>query len=264
MHLNRQTFNFDGAVTARLHIGCAGWSIPKAMAGRFSEGGSHLNRYARRFSAVEINSSFYRPHRPATYQRWAGSVPENFRFSVKVPRRITHDLRLRNAEVPLSEFLEQCLALGQKLGPLLLQLPPSLAFHCAVVHNFFQVLRSRYDGDVACEARHPSWFGEKAERMLREFAVARVAADPAVVPGGGLPGACQRLVYFRLHGAPRVYYSAYDRAFLQCLAGTAAVACRTGADVWCIFDNTAEGAATKNAIDFCNLLSIELGIVALT
>ncbi|WP_408901606.1 DUF72 domain-containing protein, partial [Pararoseomonas indoligenes] len=78
-----------------VQIGTAGWSIPKQHAGEFDADGSHLERYARRLPAVEINSSFYRPHRPATYERWAASTPESFRFSAKVPRTITHDCRLK-------------------------------------------------------------------------------------------------------------------------------------------------------------------------
>ena len=79
-------------------VGCAGWALPKEHAGRFPGGGTHLARYAGRLPAVEINSSFYRPHRPATYARWAASVPEDFRFAVKVPKDATHARRLVNAE----------------------------------------------------------------------------------------------------------------------------------------------------------------------
>lgn len=111
---------------APLFVGCAGWSLPREHWPAFSEEGSHLQRYASRFNAVEINSSFYRPHLPKTYERWAQSVPSAFRFSVKVPRRITHELRLRHCEAALDEFLAQCLHLGERLGCLLVQLPPSL------------------------------------------------------------------------------------------------------------------------------------------
>ncbi|MFP3449077.1 DUF72 domain-containing protein, partial [Pseudomonas sp. SIMBA_067] len=82
----------------------------------FADEGTHLQRYASRFNAVEINSSFYRAHQPKTYERWAQSVPASFRFSVKVPKRITHELRLQRCETALDEFLEQCLHLGEKLG----------------------------------------------------------------------------------------------------------------------------------------------------
>ena len=76
-----------------IRIGTAGWTVPKAVAHAFPGEGGHLARYAGRLDAVEINSSFYRPHRPATYARWAECVPKDFRFAVKVPRLVTHELR---------------------------------------------------------------------------------------------------------------------------------------------------------------------------
>jgi uncharacterized protein YecE (DUF72 family) len=88
----------------RIFIGCAGWSIARAHAQAFPEAGTHLKRYAQLLPAVEINSSFYRPHRPQTYARWAASTPQTFRFAVKLPRAITHTHRLRDSEdldVPL-------------------------------------------------------------------------------------------------------------------------------------------------------------------
>src|SRR5690606_19704194 len=129
-----------------IRVGCAGWAIPKPQAERFPGPGSHLERYARRFAAVEINSSFYRPHRPATYARWAASVAEGFRFSVKMPREITHRRRLREVGEPLDRFLGEAGALGSKLGVLLVQLPPSLRFEPPVAEAFLSALRDRYDG----------------------------------------------------------------------------------------------------------------------
>ena len=99
-----------------VRIGCAGWSLPRAESSRFAAAGSHLERYASRFDAVEINSSFHRPHRPATYARWSASVPPAFRFSVKLPKAITHVLRLQDAGDPLATFLSEVAGLGEKLG----------------------------------------------------------------------------------------------------------------------------------------------------
>ncbi len=113
---------------AKTMIGTAGWSIPAQHAGAFPGEGSHHERYSRRFSAVEINTSFYRPHRPGTYQRWAATVPADFRFAVKMPKEITHTRRLLQVTEPLTRFLGEAGALGEKLGPILVQLPPSLAF----------------------------------------------------------------------------------------------------------------------------------------
>src|SRR5580704_8863494 len=122
-------------------VGTAGRGIGRELWDLFGPGPNHLARYAGRFNAVEINSSFYKPHRPATYARWAASVPAGFRFSVKLPRAITHGARLK--EVPaLDVFLEQVCSLGDRLGPLLIQLPPSLAFDAQVVAHFLDSLRT--------------------------------------------------------------------------------------------------------------------------
>ena len=230
-----------------IRAGCAGWSIPKEHAARFPQECSHLERYAQRFPAVEINSSFYRPHRPATYERWASSVPLGFRFAVKVPREITHERRLASPEELWDRFLAECGALGDALGPLLVQLPPSLAFDGAVVRPFFDALRERFAGGVVYEPRHPSWFQPEVEQVLIQSRIARVAADPAPVPSAAQPGGWKGLVYYRLHGSPRIYYSAYSEAYLAALAATLHEAARS-APVWCIFDNTALGAATDDAL----------------
>ncbi len=233
-----------GARLADVRVGSAGWSIPGEQAGNFPGEGGHLARYSRRLPAVEINSSFHRPHRPSTYARWAAETPEGFAFAVKVPKEITHQRRLVDVAEPLGRFLDEVAALGAKRGPLLVQLPPSFGFDAGVVERFFSEVRDRAPGLVACEPRHPSWFGPEADRLLAGLEVARVAADPAVVPMAAEPGGWGGLAYYRLHGSPRIYHSAYDPAALESLAGRLAGA----APAWCFFDNTASGAATADAL----------------
>jgi uncharacterized protein YecE (DUF72 family) len=238
----------------RAWIGCAGWSLPRAEQERFPAEGTHLERYAGRFPAAEINSSFYRPHRPATYARWRESVPPSFRFSVKVPKAITHTLHLRDAAEPLAAFLAETAGLGEKLGCLLVQLPPSLQFEAETARGFLATLRSLSEVPAACEPRHASWFTEEAGEVLATFSVARVAADPARVPEAAEPGGAPDLVYHRLHGSPRIYYSEYAPAYLDDLAARIRRDTGAGRDVWCIFDNTASGAATANALDLLTRL----------
>ena len=228
-------------------IGCAGWNIPKGSAHRFPGEGTHLDRYARQLGAVEIDSTFSHPHQPETYARWAAQVPEGFRFAVKIPREVTHLARLMDPR-PLAPFLKGVLNLGEKLGPCLLQLPPSLAFNPITVERFLDSLRALFEGNVACEPRHASWFAPEAGQMLAQFQVARVAADPAIRPEGTRPGGWEGLSYYRLHGSPRMYSSAYSQEFLDGFAGMLAAPVRT-APVWCIFNNTADGAAVENALD---------------
>jgi uncharacterized protein YecE (DUF72 family) len=241
-------------VPARIRIGTAGWSIPSGSAHRFAGDGTHLVRYARRFACAEINSSFHRPHTAATYARWAQSTPPGFRFAVKLPRAITHDQKLRRVRVPLETFLAQTAGLSGKRGPLLVQLPPSLAYDARVANRFFDLVRSRYAGGVVCEPRHPSWFSIGADALLVRYEVARVAADPAPIAGGDVPGGWLGVAYYRLHGAPRKYWSKYERGYLEQLAA-ALRRLPPSTEVWCVFDNTASGAALENAWDLQALTS---------
>jgi uncharacterized protein YecE (DUF72 family) len=139
-----------------LRIGTAGWSVPARYAAEMPPGGSHLERYARRLNAVEINSSFYRPHRRTTYERWAQSTPIGFSFSVKIPKAMTHEQRLRDCGALLDRFVAEVSGLADKLGVLLVQLPPTLVFDRRVADRFFRELRQRFAVPVACEPRHVS------------------------------------------------------------------------------------------------------------
>jgi uncharacterized protein YecE (DUF72 family) len=229
-----------------IRIGTAGWSIPRQFAEEFGGGETGLHRYASRLAAVEINSTFRRPHKPETFARWAASVPEGFRFAVKLPKRITHELRLSGAEEPLQTFLTAIRPLGPRLGPLLVQLPPSLPFEADVGGAFLKLLRGEFAGDIVLEPRHSTWFTAAPDELLARNRVARAAADPARVPAAGIPGGWPDLAYFRLHGSPAMYRSAYEADYLDRLALTLASA--AAAETWCIFDNTTLGAATGNAL----------------
>jgi uncharacterized protein YecE (DUF72 family) len=132
-----------------LRIGTAGWSVPSSYLAQVPPGGSHLERYARHLNAVEINSSFYRPHRRTTYQRWAQAVPGDFRFAVKLPKAITHEAGLADCGAMLDRFVDEITGLGDKLAVLLVQLPPKAALSKRVADRFFRDLRARIDTDVA-------------------------------------------------------------------------------------------------------------------
>jgi len=230
----------------RVFIGTAGWSIPSASADRCAGIGTHLQRYAGVFRCAEINSSFHRPHAAAVYRRWARSTGPSFRFAVKLPRVVTHDLKLRATRQPLERFLDESDGLGRKRGPLLVQLPPSLAYEPRVARTFFDLIRTRVTDLIVCEPRHPTWFSPEAEAMLTRFEIGRVGADPPPAAGAERPGGWPGIVYYRLHGAPRKYWSAYDEGYISALAA-ALQAVPASVPAWCIFDNTASGAALENA-----------------
>lgn len=205
-------------------------------------------------NVVEINSSFHRHHRRQTYERWAASVPADFRFAAKVPRSITHDSRLTDTEDDLARFLDEAQGLGDKLGPLLVQLPPSLAFDSDTARRFFAALRNRFVGDVVCEPRSPTWFTRAPAALLRRFRIGRVGADPAPIPSAATPTAPGGIAYYRLHGSPRVYYSEYASLRLREIAARLRKSEARDHQVWCIFDNTAAGAALSNALELQSLI----------
>jgi uncharacterized protein YecE (DUF72 family) len=242
-------------VTHPVRVGVAGWSLRREAQPLFATPGTHLQRYAALLSAVEINSSFYRPHRVETYARWGASVPEDFRFSVKLPRTITHDQRLHGAGPLLDEFLPGPLALGERLGCLLVQLPPSLDYVPDAAAAFLAELRRRYDGPTVLEPRHPTWFSDDANALLAAERIARVAADPPRHPDDGRPAGSAEVVYYRLHGSPRIYYSPYPPDHLHQLAAELRRCAEHVSPTWCIFDNTALGAATFDALMLRELLS---------
>jgi uncharacterized protein YecE (DUF72 family) len=235
-------------------VATAGWSIPAASCADFLAQGSHLERYSRILSGVEINSTFYRPHQPKTFERWAASTPADFRFAVKAPREITHERRLSGAGEPLKKFIGETAHLGSKLGPMLVQLPPSLVFSEKSSVRFFDLLRKEFRGDVALEPRHASWFTTKVNAILKKLKIARVKADPAKPPEAVESGGANGLVYYRLHGSPRIYWSDYPMDYLERISNDLAVHREHGARVWCVFDNTAQGFAARNALTMQRLL----------
>ena len=235
-----------------IFTGCAGWSLGREHSAAFTAEGTHLQRYAARLNCAEINSSFYRPHRQQTYQRWAASVPVGFRFSVKVPKLISHVQRLQACDQALDEFVLQCSGLGDRLGCLLVQLPPSLAFDESVAEAFFISIRRCFPGPVVLEPRHESWTG--AEALLVHYHIAQVAVDPSRISTDSTPRGWPGLKYWRLHGSPRIYYSPYELPRLERLAVELQTATAEGQSAWCIFDNTASGAALGNALTLAQCL----------
>lgn len=249
--------DFSSHLPDNLYVGTAGWSVPRQSRDHFPAEGTQLERYAAVFRAVEINSSFHRPHQAATYARWAESVPEYFRFSVKLPKTVTHVNRLSTTDDSLRRFRAEIEGLGSKLGCVLVQLPPSLEFDPAVAEGFFAELMNGLTCPVVLEPRHPSWFVPLASKMLVTLGVSRAAADPAVVPAAAEPGGSPRTVYFRLHGSPQMYYSPYTASYLDGLGFRLRKYSQTTSRIWCMFDNTIKGEACANALYLDRKVALE-------
>jgi uncharacterized protein YecE (DUF72 family) len=231
-----------------IYIGTAGWSIPPQLAKRFPGTGTHLERYSRIFNAVEINSSFYLDHQIKTYQRWADSVPPDFRFSVKLSRYFTQEMRLKDTGAKLIETLDAIKGLGRKWGVLLIQLPPSLGFNARDAEKFFSKIRQLYKGAIAIEPRHMSWANPKALKLYKELKIEKVSADPERCPS---TFESKSLAYLRLHGSPVIYKSNYGSKALAKYASELKDA--SAKKRWCIFDNTTFGFATENALQLTRM-----------
>ena len=144
--------------------------------------------------------------------------------------------------------------IGSKLGPVLIEFPPSLKFDAGVVEPFCQMLRGAFDGDLVCEPRHASWFTADVDAFLIEHRIARVTADPKPHPADGSPGGWTGVAYYRLHGSPKMYYSAYSHEVIAETTRTLCDLAETGTVAWCIFDNTAAFAATGDALSAITLV----------
>ena len=137
-----------------------------------------------------------------------------------------------------------------------MQLPPSLSFDARVVTRFLDMVRKVYEGPLVCEPRHATWFSLPVASLLDRYRISRVGADPPPVPETTAPAGWPRIAYFRLHGSPRKYWSRYDENDIQRLAVTIR-SLSTAEDVWCVFDNTASGAAIENALELRACLTAE-------
>jgi len=228
-----------------IRIGTAGWSLPRDIAEQFPSEGTGLERYAARFSCAEINSSFHRPHRASTWERWRDSVPADFRFSAKMPKTVTHQPRLVDCEALVAGFLDQAHILGPKLSVVLVQLPPKHAFDHDVAARFFGNLAESTEARIACEPRHLSWFAAEADSLLASLRIARVAADPAICEAAARPGGWPGLSYWRLHGSPVMYRSSYADRVAEYAD---AIEATDSGESWCIFDNTASSAGAGDAL----------------
>lgn len=249
--IQRSRITTSGTIS-RIQVGGSGWQLPDSLTAEFGREGTQLHRYATRLQGVEVMSSFFRSHSRATWQRWRRDTPAHFRFAVRMPRRFTHRLRLESTD-GLETFLDEVGGLEQKLGPLLLQLPPGLDFHRRPVRHFLETLREFHQGPVVCEPRDVSWLTHSADDFLREYHIARAATHPRLFPGGGQPGGWHGLFYLRLNGHPKRLRSAYDDGFLEELEERLKALARD-AETWCIFNNTATDAGLRNALSLSDHL----------
>lgn len=223
-----------------IFIGTAGWSIPSQTKDFFPEGKSHLERYSQVFSGVELNSSFYHDHRGSTYAKWAMATDKDFRFSVKLHQRFSHDKEFKPSAKDLRMFISEIKNLENKFAVLLIQLPGSLHF-TSKFSRLLTLIRKNFDGSIVIEPRSVTWSEKEAIALYRDFEVTKVQADPERCPSP-LKLNFAGMDYYRLHGSPVIYRSSYAEDFLKNIRK------KLTKKSWCIFDNTTLGHGTENAL----------------
>lgn len=260
-----------------VRIGISGWTYAPWRGVFYPPKLPHARELAyvgERLSSVEINGTFYSLQRPTSFQSWYAQTPADFVFAVKGPRFITHMKKLRDAATPLANFFASgVLALGEKLGPVLWQLPPNLGFHPDSLDEFLSLLPrtttaaaelSRHhderlkdrsltttDADrplrYALEIRHKSFETPEFLQLLRAHDVAVVVADTA----GRWPllrEVTADFVYVRLHGDTELYTSGYDEPALKKWARDIEGWRADGRDVYAYFDNDVKVRAPVDAM----------------
>ena len=246
--------------SGRVRVGLSGWTYAEWRGDFYPDGlpaADRLRYASARFEVLEVNASFYRTLRASTYAGFVDKSRPGTRFAVKAPKHVTHERRLADAEEGVETFLRSgLLGMGEALGPILWQLPPSLRFDAGLVGRFLDRLPAQRDGvrlRHALEPRHRSWADPAAADLLRAHDVALVTSDLA----GRYPmfeQVTSELVYVRLHGHEQLYWSGYSEEQLHGWAVRLRDLAAAGHDVQVYFDNTAGGRAPYDGLTLLRLL----------
>lgn len=200
---------------------------------------SRLTYYASLYSSVEINASFYKVPKPATVAKWSDSVPEQFRFTFKVPKAVTHAKGLQFNGEELEAFAETVARAGAKKGCLLVQFPPSVkSDKQESLEAILELLKSDVKGwHIAVEFRDNSWYNSGVYRVLKHYGAGMVEQD---MPRSATPQVtvAEDFAYLRFHGPDGSYRSTYDEAFLALRAKRIAAWIKEGREVYAYFNNT--------------------------
>ena len=210
-----------------------------------------LEYYAQRFRCVEINSSFYRLPGEQTLRQWHDSTPDDFRFTVKASRYITHMKKLGEPRKTVPVLLDRLSILGDKLGPILFQLPPRWHFNGARLGDFLDTLSGEFR--YAFEFRDQSWLNRQTLELLAQHDVAFCIYE---LEGFVTPDEIATdNIYIRLHGPGEAYQGSYRHKALAVRAEAFTDWASRGHTVWCYFDNDQHGYAANNAGQLQAILS---------
>ncbi|MCX6254307.1 MAG: DUF72 domain-containing protein [Bacteroidia bacterium] len=242
-----------------LYIGTSGWSYkhwseifyPKDV-----KPDKYLEYYITKFTCVELNSSFYHLPLKTTVTGWMNRTPETFRFCTKLNRFITHQLKLVNSEGALEKYFDVFESMKDRLGPVLIQLPPALSFDKPLIHGFLDLIKNQFSlYRFAIEVRHESWINDNFFDLLAHYGIAFVIADS----GDRYPfyeTVTADFVYLRFHGQEQLYASDYSEADLKLYAGKIISWLDEDKEVWVFFNNDFHGFAINNAVKLRGMVYI--------
>jgi uncharacterized protein YecE (DUF72 family) len=242
---------------AAIHIGTSGWSY-KHWRGIFYSPGLKpalwLPFYAQHFLSTEINNSFYGLPKPDTVLQWIKNVPSDFTFCVKMNRFLTHMKKLTGPEEPLQSFFEVFEPMKSRMGPVLVQLPPSLHFNYDKAAYFYELISKKYkDYEFVLEARHQSWLEDDSLTLMAKYNIGMVIAQS----GERFPYSemvTDRNIYVRFHGPKELYASPYTDEQLESFAAKFRNWMAEGHDIWVYFNNDFYGHAFRDAAKLRKLM----------
>ncbi len=236
-----------------IHVGTSGWHYSHWVGPLYPEGmpsDEFLEYYTRYFQTVEINNTFYQLPSKSTLAMWREATPKDFVFACKASRFITHMKKLKDPRRSIKRFFDTIDVLGEKLGPILFQLPPRWHLNLSRLREFLEALPKGYR--YAFEFRDESWFGADTSGVLREHGAAFCIYE--------LAGRCSPesvttdIVYIRLHGPGAAYQGCYDKSVLRTWARKCLAWSQAGKRVYCYFDNDDRGYAAQNALSLQGML----------
>jgi uncharacterized protein YecE (DUF72 family) len=239
-------------MAGKSYIGTSGWSYGGWQGILYPEelrSKDYLPHYAGTFATVEVNYSFYHLPRSTTYEKWVALTPDDFRFALKLSRFITHIKRLQGVKVALRTFIKGSEALGNKRGPVLVQLPPSFSYNATNLKRLKGMLGAaqKLGTPAAVELRHKTWFVDEVYNALADANASLVIASSSRYPNPPDDVVTTEFVYFRFHGPRELFASPYTKAQLEHYARLMKRHLKDGRDVYAYFNNDVDGHAVRNA-----------------
>lgn len=232
----------------KLYIGTSGWAYSHWKEIFYPSNlpyEERLSFYSKHFLTAEVNSSFYHLPQEKTLMKWYTSTPEGFIFSVKASRHITHLKKLCDVEEAWNNFKKRIDLLKDKLGPILLQFPPSFKKDQENVEKIINFLRGKENYKFALEFRHKSWLDEEVYDLMRKLKVAWVIADSSRYPKVKVVTA--DFAYIRMHGPEALFSSSYSEEDLEKLAKDIEEYLKNCDEIYVYFNNDVNGCAIQNA-----------------